>query len=284
MTATDLLAQLTRDGMARQFFESVVRQKMIGENPFEDVKTGGETNEARKRFIPREDIEKVFEECPDDEYRLLVALSRFGGLRIPSEALALRWCDVNWEKERFWVTSSKTEHHQGLEGRWVPIFPELRPFLSKAFDEAKEGSVYVITRYRDLDANLRTQFLRIIKRAGLTPWPKPFHNLRASRETELANAYPLHVACACIGNTASIAQKQYLSVTEDHFKLATKGGAKSGALEAQNQAQKPTATDRNESRESSEVESDNEDMQLVAIGDEANQYAWRDSNPQPTAP
>jgi integrase len=268
--------------MARQFFKSAVRQKIIGENPFEDVKTGGQTNEARKRFISREDIAKVLEECPDNEYRLLVALSRFGGLRVPSEALALRWCDVNWEKERLWVTSSKTAHHEGHEGRWVPIFPELRPFLSKAFDEAMEGAEYVITRYRDPDANLRTQFLRIIKRAGLIPWPKPFHNLRASRETELANEHPLHVACAWIGNTASIAQKHYLSVTEDHFKLATKGGAKCGALEAQNEAQKPTTTNRKESLESSQDESDYEDMELVAIGDEGNHYARRDSNSEPT--
>ena len=34
---------------------------------------------------------------------------------------------------------------------------------------------------------------RIIRRAGLTPWPKPFQNLRSTRETELAETYPLHV-------------------------------------------------------------------------------------------
>ncbi|HAY82860.1 MAG TPA: hypothetical protein DCY79_23880 [Planctomycetaceae bacterium] len=29
--------------------------------------------------------------------------------------------------------------------------------------------------------SLRTQLLRIIKKAGVNPWPKLFHNLRASR-------------------------------------------------------------------------------------------------------
>ena len=33
------------------------------------------------------------------------------------------------------------------------------------------------------------QLLRIIGRAGLQPWPKLFHNLRASRETELSEDY-----------------------------------------------------------------------------------------------
>jgi hypothetical protein len=56
------------------------------------------------------------------------------------------------------------------------------------------------------------------------------------------------------------------------------------SIEAQNEAQKPTANNRKDRLESSEVESDYEDVQLVAIGDEEIKYAWRDSNPQPTAP
>lgn len=134
------------------------------------------------------------------------------------------------EKNRFWVSSPKTEHHEGHEGRWVPIFPELRPYVEKAFEDAADGAVHVIARYRNPDKNFRTRFLKIIKRAGLTPWPKPFHNLRASRETELAATYPFHVVCAWIGNSATIAQKHYLQVTEDYFDRAG-GGAKSGALE-----------------------------------------------------
>jgi hypothetical protein len=36
-----------------------------------------------------------------------------------------------------------------------------------------------------------------------------FHNLRASRETELAAVYPMHVVCAWIGNTERIAAKDF---------------------------------------------------------------------------
>ncbi len=79
------------------------------------------------------------------------------------------------------------------------------------------------TRYRDRNANLRTQFLRIIKRAGPSAWPKLFHNLRASRQTELTARFPLHVVCEWIGNSAAIASKHYLQVTEDHFAEALAG-------------------------------------------------------------
>jgi integrase len=72
---------------------------------------------------------------------LLIALSRFGGLRCPSEHLALRWQDVDWEHKRFRVDSTKTGE------RWIPIFPELRPYLEECFERAEEGAVHVITRY-----------------------------------------------------------------------------------------------------------------------------------------
>src|SRR5205823_13617452 len=106
------------------------------------------------------------------------------------------------------------------------------------FDEAEPGTVHVVTRYRDADQNLRTRMLRIIRRAGLTAWPKPFHNLRASRETELAEDFPVHVVCKWIGNTERIAQKHYLQVTDDHFDRAAGGAAKSDATALQN----PTLT------------------------------------------
>jgi hypothetical protein len=83
--------------------------------------------------------------------------------------------------------------------------------------------------------------MRIIRRAGLEPWPKLFQNLRASRETELAAEYPLHVVCAWIGNSALIAQKHYLQVTEGDFERATtprvESGAESGAVAVQNAVQ-----------------------------------------------
>lgn len=124
------------------------------------------------------------------------------------------------------VNSPKTEHNEGGESRIVPIFPELRPFLTEAFERAEPGNEYVITRYRAKNANLRTQFERIIKRAGAEPWPKLFQNLRASRETELTAEYPLHVVCQWIGNSPAVAHAHYLQVTEADFQRAveTKGG------------------------------------------------------------
>ena len=207
---------------ARQFFRAAVRQKLILENPFADVKGGTQENESRFYFVSHEEAEKVLGACPDGQWRLIFALSRYGGLRCPSEHLALRWGDVDWENKRFTVRSPKTEHNPGGESRVVPMFPELRPHFESAFDEAEPGTEYVITRYRNKNSNLRTQLLRIIAQAGLTPWAKLFQNLRSTRETELTETFPLHVVVKWLGNSQQVASKHYLQVTNEHFEQAAK--------------------------------------------------------------
>jgi hypothetical protein len=89
------------------------------------------------------------------------------------------------------VWSPKTEHHEGGESRVIPIFAELKPYLEAAWDLAPEGADHVIARYRDRNANLRTQLERCIRRAGLKPWPKLFQNFCSTRQTELGEPPPL---------------------------------------------------------------------------------------------
>jgi hypothetical protein len=132
----------------------------------------------------------------------------------------MRWGDIDWDKSRIIVRSPKTEHHEGKETRTIPIFPEIRTYLERAWDEAPEGAVYVIGRYRNSNANLRTQLKRIIAAAGRKAWPKLFQNLRSTRETELAEDWPIHVVCAWIGNSEAVARNHYLQVTDEHYEKA----------------------------------------------------------------
>ena len=222
-----------RCGMAKQFFRAALRRRLIAENPFGDMANCGiRENRSREYFITRDQAAAVLEACPDAQWRLLFALSRYGGLRCPSEHMGLRWGDVDWDRSRMTITSPKTEHHEGKASRVIPIFPELRPYLEAVWDQAEPGTFWVITRYRDKNANLRTQLERIIRKAGLEPWPKLFQNLRSTRETELAETYPLHVVCAWIGNSQAVARKHYLQVTDEHFDRAANGtGAPETALQ-----------------------------------------------------
>ena len=217
-------------GRAKQLFRAALRKRIIAENPFADMRDClVKANKSRDYFVTRDMADKVLAECPDNEWKLIFALARFGGLRTPSETLLLRWGDVDWERGRLLIRSPKTEHHEGKDSRHVPIFPELRPHLEAAWDQAAEGAEFVIVRHRDSNVNLRTQLLRVIAKAGLTAWPKLFQNLRSTRETELAETYPLHVVTAWLGNSQLIAAKHYLQVTDEHFAKATHNQTHSAA-------------------------------------------------------
>ena len=137
--------------MAKQFFRDAVRRRLIAENPFDGMKgCMVKGNAAREFFISGEMAAAVLNACPDWQWRLIFALSRFGGMRCPSEHMGLRWIDVDLLGGKFKPTpamlihSPKTEHHEGHESRVVPIFPELRPYLEEAWEQAEEGEVYVI--------------------------------------------------------------------------------------------------------------------------------------------
>ena len=94
--------------------------------------------------------------------------------------------------------------------------------IQLVYDQAPEGTQYVINRYRNPAANLRTQLVRYITAAGLTPWPKPWQNMRASRATELADEFPSHVCAAWLGHTEAVADEFYRQVTDEHFKKAVR--------------------------------------------------------------
>lgn len=205
---------------ARQVFAFACDHKLISENPFVGIKAGSQANRERIVEVSRDVAEKVLDACPDNEWRLIFALCRFGGLRCPSEVLELKWGDILWQQNRIRVPSPKTEHIAGGGSRLIPIFPELRPFLDRAFEEAKDGAIHVVARYRGANANLRTQLLRIIDRAGVDRWPRVFQNLRASRETELMESNPAPAVYAWIGNTEAVATKHYLKVRDADFDRA----------------------------------------------------------------
>jgi len=219
---------------ARQLFRAAMKRRIIRSNPFAEMKgLAVQSNEERLYFVSRQDAELVLTACTDAEFRLIFALARYGGLRTPSETLALRWGDIDWERSRMRVASPKTEHIEGKAWRYVPLFPELLPHLQAVFEEVEGREDWslrpdrpmsaepVVSRYRDGNVNLRTRLMKTIRRAGIEPWPKLFQNLRSTRQTELAEEYPAHVVCTWIGNTEAVAKKHYLQVTEEHFKKAT---------------------------------------------------------------
>jgi hypothetical protein len=116
----------------------------------------------------------------------------------------------------------------------VSCYAELRPILDEAFEIFGDKSEYMVAapRFRAAantamglkNANLRSEVTRLLRRTGVSGWPRLFHSMRASRQTELQREFPIHVVCSWLGNSPRIAKQSYLLVTEDDFAQAA--GAK----------------------------------------------------------
>ena len=237
--AKDFHSQLRAKGMkattiskrisfCRQFFNDAIDWKKIETNPFLAVKAPRPKGKVNA-FVERSVIDRILA-IANLRWRVIIALSRFGGLRTPSETLSLKWSHIDWEHGRMYIPEPKVEHHEGRGLRECPLFPELRKQLDEAWEVYGETSEYVVdaSSYRAAamkptgwqNANLRTQFLKLIEKAGVAPWPRLFHSMRASRQTELERDFPTYVVCSWLGNSEKIAKESYLLVTDDHFAKA----------------------------------------------------------------
>lgn len=219
--------------------------------------------------------------APDAEWRVIIALARFAGRRTPSETMALRWEDIDWARNQMLVRSPKTEHHAGKELRIVPLFPEIRESLAEAFEPAQPGAAFVVEKYRRGCQNSRTHMLRMILRAGLEPWTRPFHNLRASCETDLANRFPTHVVSKWLGNSVQVAAAHDLQVTDEHFERAVGEKALQKALQ---QASETGGKPRKSENEKRQNPLEFQRLPILAAQCRERQYTSLGSNQQPSVP
>lgn len=208
---------------AKQFFRAALRRRLIRENPFQDMKhlIVGASPKERVRFITEETAKRVLDACPDRHWRVIFALARYAGMRVPSEVCVLRWRDIDWGDSRILVHSGKTKGYEGRDTRWTPLFPELRRELEAWQRDPSADREFVLKPMVGPKTNLRTGLIKILERAGIKTWPKLFQNLRSSRATELRDqGFPGHVVADWLGHTVKIADKHYCQVTDDHFRRA----------------------------------------------------------------
>jgi integrase len=195
---------------SKQIFKAAADSGVIPSSPFTGVKVGSQVNDDRSEYVPAEIVDRVIDASHCAEMRLLIALSRYGGLRIPVEARRLLWTDIDFEKGEMTIRGKKNKHGQ-VRRRVCPIFPQLRPYLEDCFDPEQ---THVINRYRT--TNPRTQMERLIKRADVDRWERLFHNMRGSLQTDLyAAGFELHAVCSWLGNSPEVAIRHYLKVTQE---------------------------------------------------------------------
>lgn len=208
-----------RVNIAKAVFGRAVKWGMIDECPLRHVKRGSQVNPSRLHYVSREAIDAVLPSCPDDESRLIVVLARFAGLRCPSEVFCLLWRDIDLEKSVIRVRSSKLASYGQKGVRDVPIAPEVRAGLTRV--GLGRPDELVVPRVASKSTNMRSMLEAAILRAGVTPWPRLFQNLRASCEMDWADKAGHHAAAAWIGHSLEVSAKHYVRVRDDHFEKVT---------------------------------------------------------------
>jgi integrase len=193
-----------------------VRSRLLSVNPFDGVKRGSFVT-PHKAYVDAQTCRDLIDECPDLESKLVVAFARFAGLRTPSEPRVLLWKDVDWSGRRFRCDSPKTGP------RVIPIVPEVMQLLEQQFEAVPEGTELVLPGMAISERTTYSHRIsRIVDRLNLERWPRLFHSLRASRQTDWNEVFPAHVTALWMGNSPTIGDRHYNRMLDGHFDAATR--------------------------------------------------------------
>jgi integrase len=146
---------------------------------------------------PDEDA-KVLDACLTRDERLAIFLLRFTGVRA-SEAVNLRWSDIEWQNGQLWVSIKKSKTARGI--RRIPVPRELAPLLVRPGVLNQEDAYLFQTRtgkpwHRN---QLYAVVRRVGQRAGVDLYPAPtsqdarIGSLQRGRRPvdDLADSWPL---------------------------------------------------------------------------------------------
>ena len=133
--------------VCRMIFKAAIRAKYISTNPFQGVSAPATVLADKFFFVTREMTQRLLDACPDVNWRLFVALGRYGGFRVPSEACSLRWQDILWDQNKIVVQSPKGERY-GKGERIIASVPGTAADPGRRLRASPEGDVYCIEKFR----------------------------------------------------------------------------------------------------------------------------------------
>jgi len=189
----------------KSIFNDAVARELLPRNPFNLLKSAS-VAAVKNRFVTAQEAERIIDQCPSSQWRLLFGLARYAGLRCPSETHGLLWSNVNWAEKLLTIYAPKTK-----QTRQLPIDPRLLPLLEAEFDALPEGAAAEVITIPPNNRHNRLE--AIIRKAGLTPWDDLLQTLRRSCETEwLAGSVPHYAVAKWLGHGIEVSEKHYAMI------------------------------------------------------------------------
>jgi integrase len=201
-------------------FNDAVINRQIGSNPFDNV-SPPPREKTQSKFLTRDQTRELVDAARDNRYYVAVKLLAETGLR-RGEALALKWSDIDLDKQTLWVRGTLARTDKGLyvtspktqaSVRQIHLSTHLAGLLkshllAQSVEIAQAGNKYLqkgfvfATRTGEpVDPrNLQRSVQIACKKAGL-PVVSP-HTLRHSAATMMLEAgIPIHVVSRQLGHS-----------------------------------------------------------------------------------
>lgn len=197
-------------GVLSQALNAAVVEGLIDRNPLRGwVKTTAGANPANWEYIDLDTIREVMAASTCSEERLLLGLSRFAGLRIPSEIKSLTWDDLEIAPDGkvglLKVRTPKTQR-SGKHEKVVPVCEELLELLKEA--RLTSNSEFMLPRMRTYSSP-QMVVIRLCRRAGVEVWRRITHNLRASCLSDWRKRFSDIEAAQWAGNSPQVLLAHY---------------------------------------------------------------------------
>ena len=228
-------------------FEYAVKKEWIDRNPIiwngrdYKMKKTAQTERLQKELVTKDSLDELLNTEMHFEWKVLLHIVRYTGCRI-GEALILRWEDIDFNPEDATISFRGKDTIHSLDRadmpvRVIPMWPELKPILTKAHQIKDKKDKFVLNNILKLNekpefdtvnqfgevirrgrysTNAYQGLKQIMKRAGLAVWPKLWHSVRDFRINEVASmeGISIHALDSWFGNTEAVRKKHYSSTKD----------------------------------------------------------------------
>ena len=247
------MSNWTRNRILRNcktLFGDAVEDGVINQNPFRKIKSP-KTAPSKWHYVTPEEYQALLEATNSLSRKVLYALCYTAGLR-KTEALTLRWTDVDFDKSRIHIVNQPPVdklppfYVKDTDARIIPLSKHTLDLLLQQQEKAPEKIPYILfdrqrfkiivekwERYRqigqewknrDFANNVLRDFKADYKRAGIKPNGKlTVHTLRKCCGQNWADRLPMNVVKELMGHSdIATTDKFYSTVSEHHLEQASR--------------------------------------------------------------
>lgn len=221
-------------------FRAAVREGLLMRSPADNLEPLPEDDSVKRQPFTLDDVAKLVRHAPSDEWRGVILLGAFGGLRL-GDAAGLNWRAVDVSEKVIHFTPQKSSRKRGGKSIVLPMHEELVEFFlaQSTPDDPATPCFPTLAKMRVGSRNgLSTTFSKLMdaakvkrtagrvkgdKKAGRNTYDHSFHSLRHTFNSQMANgAVSQEMRMKLMGHSETDVNDIYTHLELDSFRAAMK--------------------------------------------------------------